>query len=106
MSMAHHFEYCGFHLWISGTAIFVTNKMTLVIHLKFYISLLTFSLKRYTKGFPGGAVVKNPPANAGDTGLSPGPGSSHMLWSNQARVPQLLTCTLEPASHNYWSPCA
>ena len=25
-------------------------------------------------GFPGGAVVKNPPANAGDTGSSPGPG--------------------------------
>ena len=28
-------------------------------------------------GFPGGAVVKNPPANAGDTGSSPGPGRSH-----------------------------
>ena len=34
------------------------------------------------KGFPGGAVVKNPPANAGDTGSSPGPGRSHMSWSN------------------------
>ena len=32
--------------------------------------------------FPGGAVVKNPPANAGDTGSSPGPGRSHMPWSN------------------------
>ena len=32
--------------------------------------------------FPGGSVVKNPPANAGDTGLSPGPGRSHMLQSN------------------------
>ena len=30
-------------------------------------------------GFPGGAVVKNPPANAGDMGLSPGLGRSHML---------------------------
>ena len=27
-------------------------------------------------------VVKNPPANAGDTGSSPGPGRSHMPWSN------------------------
>ena len=27
--------------------------------------------------FPGGPVVKNPPANAGDTGLIPGPGGSH-----------------------------
>ena len=25
-------------------------------------------------GFPGGSVVKNPPANAGDTGLIPGQG--------------------------------
>ena len=32
--------------------------------------------------FPGGIVVKNPPANAGDTGSSPGPGRSHMPWSN------------------------
>ena len=27
-------------------------------------------------------VVKNPPANAGDTGSSPGPGRFHMPWSN------------------------
>ena len=32
--------------------------------------------------FPGGTVVKNPPANAGDKGSSPGPGRSHMLRSN------------------------
>ena len=32
--------------------------------------------------FPGGAVVKNPPANAGDTGSSPGPGRSHVLQSS------------------------
>ena len=32
--------------------------------------------------FPGGAEVKNPPANAGDTGLSPGPGRSHLPQSN------------------------
>ena len=33
-------------------------------------------------GFPGGAVVNNPPAKAGDMGLSPGPGRSHMLRCN------------------------
>ena len=27
-------------------------------------------------GFPGGSVIKNPPANAGDVGLIPGPGRS------------------------------
>ena len=33
-------------------------------------------------GFPGGTVVKNLPASAGDTGSSPGPGRSHMPRSN------------------------
>ena len=33
-------------------------------------------------GFPGGAVVENLPANAGDMGSSPGPGGSHMPRSN------------------------
>ena len=33
-------------------------------------------------GFPGGSVVKNPPANAGDVGSIPDPGNSHMLRSN------------------------
>ena len=28
--------------------------------------------------FPGGAVDRNPPANAGDMGSIPGPGRSHM----------------------------
>ena len=37
------------------------------------------------------AVVKNPPASEGDTGSSPGPGSSHMPRSNEAHVPQLLS---------------
>ena len=32
--------------------------------------------------FPGGAVVKNLPANAGDTGSSPGPGGSRIPRSN------------------------
>ena len=35
-----------------------------------------------SRDFPGGAVVENLPANAGDTGSSPGPGRSHMPWSN------------------------
>ena len=32
--------------------------------------------------FPGGTVVKNLPANAGDTGSIPSLGRSHMLRSN------------------------
>ena len=38
--------------------------------------------RKLGQDFLGGAVVKNPPANAGDMGSSPGPGRSHMLWSN------------------------
>ena len=34
------------------------------------------------RDFPGGAVVKNRPANAGDMGSSPGPGRSHTSQSN------------------------
>ena len=39
-------------------------------------------IKKNTRGFPGGAVVENLPANAGDTGSSPGLGGSHMPRSN------------------------
>ena len=34
------------------------------------------------QGFPGGAVVEGLPANAEDTGSSPGLGGSHMRWTN------------------------
>ena len=36
-------------------------------------------------------MVENLPANAGDTGSSPGLGRSHMLPGNYAREPQLLS---------------
>jgi len=38
--------------------------------------------RKHDLNFPGGAMDKNPPANAGDTGSIPGPGRFHMLWSN------------------------
>ena len=42
-----------------------------------------FALKMYRiRDFPGGTVVKNPPANAGDMGSIPLLGRSHMLLSN------------------------
>ena len=39
-------------------------------------------LRALEMDFPGGEVVKNLPANAGDTDSSPGPGRSHMPRSN------------------------
>ena len=53
-----------------------------------FLPLLTlnFLKKKFRNYFPrdflGGAVVKNPPANAGDMGSSLGPGRSHMPRSN------------------------
>ena len=48
-------------------------------------------LKWNIRDFPGGTVVKNSPANAGDTVLS-------LVWEDP-------TChkASKPASHNYWA---
>ena len=51
------------------------------------------------QGFPGGTVVENLPANAGDAVSSPGLGRSHMPRSNWAREPQLLSLCV-------WSLCS
>ena len=62
-----------------------------------------FKKKQKTKnkpsGFLGGAVVESLPASAGDTGLSPGLGGSHMPRSSWAREPQLLSLRV-------WSLCS
>ena len=44
--------------------------------------------------FPGGPVVKNLPANAGDVGSIPGMGRFHM---------PLRSHTLEAGNLNYWA---
>ena len=46
------------------------------------ISVTHSVIKKKEGGFPGGAVVKNLPVNAGDAGSSPGLGRSHMPRSN------------------------
>ena len=51
--------------------------------------------------FPGGPVDKNPPANAGDMGSIPGPGSFHTRWRNGAA--QLQSLSSRPAGCLYWS---
>ena len=55
--------------------------------------------KNMIQGFPGGAVVESLPADAGDTGSSPGLGGSHMPRSGWAREPQLLSLRV-------WSLCS
>ena len=50
-------------------------------------------------GFPFGFVIKNQPANAGDTGSVPDLGRSHVPQSNEARVLRLLSL-----SSRAWKP--
>ena len=56
-----------------------------------YSGIKFSDMKQGGRGFPGGSVVKNPPANVGDTGSIPDLGRSHMMQSNQAHEPQLLS---------------
>ena len=55
---------------------------TLILYTQIHICIMYLYEKVEPWGFPGGAVVENLPANAGDTGLSPGLGRCHMLRSN------------------------
>ena len=65
------------------------KKNKLQIHTAAWMNLKDRMLKERSQtqttmymGFPGGAVVENLPANAGDTGSSPGLGRSHMPRSD------------------------
>ena len=62
-------------------------------------------IKYIAQGFPGGSVVKNLPANAGETDSVPHPGRSHMQLSNSACVPQLFSL-YSRAQEPQLSPCA
>ena len=70
-------------LWgagLRGTGDQVTSafKSSATIQFHFYMGLYYFDtnnkrlFKKESWDFPGGTVVKNPPASAGDTGSSPG----------------------------------
>ena len=68
-------------------------------------------LKNLILGFPGGSVVKNSPANAGDLGSIPYRGRSHKLQNIKAPVLQLLSlcsraCSLQQEKPLQWEACA
>ena len=54
----------------------------LTTQLSFSLPYIVGKKTQETEGFPGGAVIESPPANAGDTGLSPDLERSHMPRSN------------------------
>ena len=57
-----------------------------------HLGIPPLAMKNFSAlGFPGGTVVKNLPANAGNTGSGPDAGRSHKPQSNEALVPQLLS---------------
>ena len=60
-------------------------------------------LKTLIEGFPGGSVVKNPPANEGDTGSIPGLGRSPMLQGSQAHGPQPLSLCSGAQEPHCWA---
>ena len=64
-------------------------KLVTQYHSKY---LWNLGLECKWRGFPGGSVIKSPPANAGDRGSIPDPGRSHM------------TCgTTKPMHDNSWA---
>ena len=63
-------------------------------------------LKSFRKGFPGGSMVKNLPANAGDTGSVLDLERSHMPLSNKARGPQLLSLCSRAQELQLLNPCS
>ena len=63
-----------------------------------------YSTKRGQEGFPGGSVVKNPPANARDMGLILDPGDPTCCRAAKPMHHNYWACALEPGSHNHWSP--
>ena len=93
-------------LWLDGFLVLLraskTSLLNMSVHtvsstekcwlaIKCHLTLTTFcrmwltlsaTLECMQLGFPGGSVVENLPANAGDTGSIPGPGGYHMPWSD------------------------
>ena len=58
------------------------NSLSFTLERLSHYGLDLWTHKSLMRDFPGGTVVNNLPANAGDTGSIPGAGRSHMLQSN------------------------
>ena len=60
---------------------------------------LTTATKSIRRGFPGGSLVKNPPANAGNAGSIPGSGRSLGVGNGN---PLQYSCLGNPMTRGAW----
>ena len=67
-----------------GSSLLTIKETQIKTMMRYHLTPVRMAIIKKSTGedFPGGAVVKNLPANAGDTGSSPGLGRSHMTQSN------------------------
>ena len=69
--------------------------------LQFYQNI---SHQKHFEQFPTDSVVKNLPVTAGDTGLIPDPGGSHMQLSPYTTPAEPVPAATELTCHNYVHP--
>ena len=61
------------------------------------------SIENWGKGFPGGAVVKNPPAMQGTRVQTLVREDPTCRGATKPMRHNYWVCALEPTSHNYWA---
>ena len=71
-----------------------------------FVGFKSLIRKKSLRDFPGGTVIKNLPAIAGDMGLIPGREDLTCRGATKPVRHNYWACALEPVSHNYWSPRA
>ena len=105
--LSWHLRQCNLTPWQprSDLSLFFVFKISIAVKRTHFV-ILRVEYTKGSQGFPGGAVDKNPPANAGDMGSNPGLGRSHMPRSNKACAPQLLSLCSRACKPQLLSPRA